>query len=279
SAQHLGPAQVWSMPAGNPPVLVQLPLTRYRAEDITLVQKVAALPDGSGVVFSACMINGKGDYELYRVGREGGKPVAITSRARDEFSPAVSPDGRFIAHVSNHLGNVDLFLMPAGGGEKKHVALSGLRFRERAGRLRVQVVDALGRPTRARLYLRAADGKAYAPSGSAIFYYALDPGGGREGFFIATGDDTIPVPAGRVQLVALKGVEHRVTEQSVEVTAGSTAEVRLVMERWTDWNQRGWYTGENHFHANYGGSYYQRPRQSFQWLEAEDLNVANMIVA
>ena len=51
------------------------------------------------------------------------------------------------------------------------------------------------------------------------------------------------------------------------------------MQRWTNWNQRGWYTGENHFHANYNGIYYQRPKQSMQWLQAMDLNTANMIVA
>src|SRR6266849_1991080 len=49
--------------------------------------------------------------------------------------------------------------------------------------------------------------------------------------------------------------------------------------RWTNWNQRGWYTGENHFHANYAGYYYQRPKDSMRWLEAMDLNTANMIVA
>ncbi len=51
------------------------------------------------------------------------------------------------------------------------------------------------------------------------------------------------------------------------------------MKRWTNWNQKGWYTGENHFHANYNGSYYQRPPDSLDWLLAEDLNAANMIVA
>ena len=61
--------------------------------------------------------------------------------------------------------------------------------------------------------------------------------------------------------------------------ADETTEITLRMERWTNWNQSGWYTGENHFHANYNGSYYQRPPQTMQWLEAEDLNTANMIVA
>jgi hypothetical protein len=67
--------------------------------------------------------------------------------------------------------------------------------------------------------------------------------------------------------------------RDVEVAAGETAEVTIQMQRWTNWNQRGWYTGENHFHANYNGIYYQRPKQSMQWLEAMDLNTANMIVA
>jgi hypothetical protein len=79
--------------------------------------------------------------------------------------------------------------------------------------------------------------------------------------------------------VALKGVEYEIAQRSIEVPANETAEITIQMQRWTNWNQRGWYTGENHFHANYNGSYYQRPRQSLAWLEAEDLNTANMIVA
>lgn len=279
SAQRIGAPQIWSTPAGSPPIMIQMPLTSYRLEDIVLIQKLSGIPDGSGVIYSADVINGKGDFELYRVSRRGGKPVALTNTVRDEFSPAVSPDGRTIACVSNHLGNIDLFTMPIAGGEKKHVQIASLDFRQPSGQVRVQVRDALGNSTRARLYVRASDGKAYAPAGSPLFYYQLDPGRGREGFFLASGSDTFSAPAGPLQLVALKGTEHRLSERTVNVTPGGTIEVTLVMERWTDWNQRGWYTGENHFHANYGGSYYQKPKQTLAWLEAEDLNVANMIVA
>ncbi len=279
AASRLGPPQIWSMPAGRPPIFVQLPLTAYRREQIVQLHSLSAAPDGASVVYSAVEVNGKGDRDLYRVGREGGKPVAITNTPRDEFSPAVSPDGRRIAHVSNHLGNVDLFVMPAAGGEKTHVRLSGLKFRKPSARVRVKVVDELGAPTPARLYVRAADGKAYAPPGSSIFYYPLEPGGPREGFFLSSGDDEFPVPAGPLRLVALKGVEYQIAESPVAADAGRTTAVTLQMVRWTNWNQRGWYTGENHFHANYNGSYYQRPAQSLAWLQAEDLNTANMIVA
>jgi TolB protein len=279
ATQRESSPQVWSLRAGRPPVSIQLPATRYRREDIVQLHSLSALPDGSGVIYSGVVVNGKGDYELYRVSRQGGAPQPVTNTHRDEFAPAVSPDGKRIAHVSNELGNLDLFLMPAGGGEKQHVRLTGLKFGNPAGRVRVRVLDESGALTPVRLYVRASDGKGYAPSGSPIFYYALDPGAQREAFFVASGEDEFPVPAGTLHLAALKGVEYRIQDRSVEIAAGETATVTIHMERWTNWNQRGWYTGENHFHANYNGSYYQRPKQSLGWLQAEDLNTANMIVA
>ena len=279
AGQRAGVPQVWSMPGSSPKSVIQMPLTKYTPEHIIILGSVAALPDGSGAIYSAVEVNGKGDYELYRVGRDGGKHEAITNTTRDEFNPAVSPDGQTIAHVSNHMGNLDLFTMPVKGGEKTHVRISGLKWRKPSGQVRVRVVDEMGDPTPVRLYVRAGDGKAYAPAGEQIFYYYLDPDGAQEGFFIGSGDDTLPVPAGRLRLVALKGVEYQIAERSIKVAARGTTEITITMERWTNWAERGWYTGENHFHANYNGSYYQRPQQSLAWLQAEDLNTANMIVA
>ncbi|MBI1898631.1 MAG: CehA/McbA family metallohydrolase [Acidobacteria bacterium] len=278
-AQRLSPPQIWSMPSTAAPVIVQLPLTRYRLTDIAQLHSLSALPNGAGVIYSAVVVNGKGDRELYRVPRGGGTPTALTNTPRDEFSPAVSPDGTQIAHVSNHLGNIDIFTMASAGGEKRHVGIGELRFRRPSARLRLRSLDENGQPTPVRLYVRAADGKSYAPKGSPIFYFGLEPTGPREGFFLTNGDDTIVLPAGKVRLVALKGIEYRIEERSIDAAAGETTEVTIGMRRWTNWNQRGWYTGENHFHANYNGSYYQRPPQSLEWLEAVDLNAANMIVA
>jgi TolB protein len=278
-SQMLGAPQVWSMPANPSSIMVQLPLTRYRLTDIAQLHSLSAVPDGSGVIYSAVVVNGKGDRELYRVSRDGGAPVAITNTPRDEFSPAVSPDGKFIAHVSNHLGNLDLFVMPITGGNKRHVRISRLKFRNPSGRVRIRVLDERGAPTPVRLYVRASDNKGYGPQGSSMFYFGLDPGQPREGFFVADGDDEFALPTGRLRLVAVKGVEYKIEERSVDIPAGQTSEITISMQRWTNWAQKGWYTGENHFHANYNGSYYQRPPDSLRWLEAEDLNTANMIVA
>ncbi len=278
-SQFLGSPQIWSVPAAERPFALQLPLTRYRLADIAQLHSLSPLPDGSAVVYSAVIVNGKGDRELYRVPAEGGTPVALTNTPRDEFSPAVSPDGKQIAHVSNHLGNLDLFLMPAAGGAKSHVRITGLKFRAPSGRLRLRTLDETGQPSPVRLFVKAADGKAYGPQGSPLFYYAVEMGGPREGFFVTRGSDEFALPAGKVSLTASKGVEYRLEEQSVDIEAGKTAEVTIRMQRWTNWSQKGWWTGEDHFHANYNGSYYQRPPDSLAWLEAEDLNAANMIVA
>src|SRR5258706_7642768 len=278
-SQMLGAPQVWSIPASPKPIIVQLPLTTYRLAHIAQLHSVSALPDGSGAVYSAVLVNGKGDRELYRVPRTGGNPVVLTNTPRDEFSPAVSPDGKTIAHVSNHLGNLDVFLMPAGGGEKKHVQITGLKFRNPSARLRLKTFDERGQPSPVRLYLKASDGKHYAPKGSPIFYYQLDPDSQREGFFVTSGDDEIALPAGRVRLAALKGIEYTMQEVTLDLTPNETTETSIHMKRWTNWNQKGWYTGENHFHANYNGSYYQRPPDSLDWLLAEDLNAADMILA
>ena len=278
-SQQLGAPQVWSIPAKSSGILVQLPLTRYRLTDIAQLHSLSAIPDGSGVIYAAVMVNGKGDRELYRVPREGGAPVALTKTSRDEFAPAVSPDGKSIAHVSNHLGNLDLFVMPIAGGDKRHIRMTELQFRKSAGRVRVKVLDEKGASTPARLYVRASDGKSYGPQGVQMFYFGLDPQQPREGFFVADGDDEFALPSGRLRLVALKGVEYRGEERTLDIPSGQTAEITISMQRWTNWEQKGWYTGENHFHANYNGSYYQRPPDSLRWLEAEDLNTANMIVA
>ncbi|MDE0110340.1 MAG: CehA/McbA family metallohydrolase [Bryobacterales bacterium] len=281
-----GAPQVWSLPTHRQGFMIQLPLTRYLPEHIVALDGIGALPDG-GAVYSADVINGRGNFELYRVPRNGGEPVALTNTPRHELSPDVSPDGSRIAFASNQLGNIDLFTLPSEGGDARHVVIDGLEFRAPSGRVHVNVLDEFGNPTAARLYVEASDGKGYSPRGEPIFYFPLGTTTSREAgraprrdaFFVTLGTSEFDLPAGRLQLTAVKGNEYRLTSATVDVSSGNTTEVSLQLERWTNWNQRGWYSGENHFHANYLGSYYQRPPQSLAWLKAMDLNAANMIVA
>jgi dipeptidyl aminopeptidase/acylaminoacyl peptidase len=89
---------------------------------------VSWTPDSRAVLFSA---NLNKDWErelteaeIYRIGIDGGTPVALTSRKGPDTSPAVSPDGRSIAYVGyddNGRANVDtkLSVMNLDGSNKR----------------------------------------------------------------------------------------------------------------------------------------------------------------
>ena len=49
------------MPAERQGLMIQLPLTSYKPEDIVLLDRLSAIPDGSGVVYSAVEVNGRGN--------------------------------------------------------------------------------------------------------------------------------------------------------------------------------------------------------------------------
>ncbi len=278
SGERQGEPQVWSLPGEERGFAIHKAWTRYLPTDIVNIDGVAALPDG-GIVYSADVINAVGNFELYRLAADGADPQPILEHPRHELTPAVSPDGARVAFSSNRLGNMDLFVVGIDGGEARHLRIDELEFRQPAGRVRVAVVDELGEPTPVRLYVTASDGRTYGPAGEPLWFYPLTPGSAPEGFFVPSGDAAFQAPAGRLELTAVKGFEYRIADAAVDVRPGREAQVRVALERWTNWNQRGWYSGENHYHANYIGSYYQRPADSLEWMEAMDLNAANMIVA
>jgi TolB protein len=66
-------------------------------------ERPAWTPDGSAIVFSW-----HGD--LWSVGAEAGEPMALTSRPSREVEPAVSPDGRWIAFVSDSTGTANIWI-------------------------------------------------------------------------------------------------------------------------------------------------------------------------
>ena len=57
--------------------------------------------------------------DLWKVPREGGDAVRLTSGAGTETDPKFSPDGSRIAFTGEYDGNVDVFVVPAAGGIPK----------------------------------------------------------------------------------------------------------------------------------------------------------------
>ena len=59
--------------------------------------------------------------DLWVVSREGGQARLLTSGSGEKTDPMFSPDGRLIAFTGEYDGNVDVYVMPAGGGIPKPV--------------------------------------------------------------------------------------------------------------------------------------------------------------
>jgi hypothetical protein len=88
------------------------------------------------------------------------------------------------------------------------------------------------------------------------------------------------LPAGEYELVAMRGPEYEVLRRSVLVEANALETVEIGMVRWSNVNKEGWFSGENHVHANYGyGSWYNTPDSILRQCAGEDLDVCNAVVA
>jgi len=201
----------------------------------------------------------------------------ITSGQADEDWPSVETDGRFLAHTENHEGATALVLTDFIHNEKTTLSVHELElekaYREPVALLRLEV-GGRETPAAAKVSLKRKDGKFFAPLGS-LYRVA----GGRMHFY-ARGGPALLLPAGAYEITAWRGPEHRIFRAEIELEGGKTRILEVKPERWTDAWSRGWFSGENHIHANYGyGAWYNTPASILDMCEGEDLNVCNLVVA
>ena len=64
--------------------------------------------------------------DLWRVSREGGAAQRLTIGPGVETNPVFSPDGSSIAFTGEYDGNMDVFVIPADGGEPRRPPSPGL---------------------------------------------------------------------------------------------------------------------------------------------------------
>ena len=131
-------------------------------------------------------------------------------------------------------------------------------------------------PVVARITIQRKDGKFHAPPGSI---YRLTGG---QGHFYAKETEAFSVPPGEYHhhRPPRTGIPARRTSRCIPGDEGKSESVDLKLERWINMAERGWYSGENHIHANYGyGEWYNTPRTILRQCLGENLNVCNAVVA
>ena len=227
-------------------------------------------PDGHRIAYISLQT---GHNQLFVMSADSGIPVQLAYMAAEPFTPAWSPDAQKIAFVSNADHRFTLWTIPATGGAASPVKITGLKWRQSMARLQVSVRDKSGKPTLARFSIRDHDGKSWAPEG-AIERISVITG---DHYFYAPSRGTlaVPIPAGTVSVEVMKGLEYRPQKKDVAVHEGEAQTISLTLERLTNLEGQGWYSGDNHMHMNYGGVFGETPESLLQEAEAEDLDVVN----
>ena len=269
----------WSAATSQAELLLRVE-TNYQAAPVVA-------PHG-GVV--AYITDASGNNDLYLVPSRktprGIQPVRLTHTRTDEYFPTWSPDGERLAYARNGGmpdqertadGNMGfgLYTVGRGGGAPQPVRIEDYAWSEPTGHVRVRVSDADGELLPSRIYLQGSDGRSYFPDGSYPRVVSVT----EDYYFHTNGSFSVTLPVGTADLEVWRGFEYEPVQRTVDVRAREWTTLEVDMSRWIDMAAEGWYSGDNHIHPNYGGHYFVQPIDLRNKAQAEDLNVANGMIA
>ncbi len=274
----LGSGDMWRMPVEANGIRKA---TRILKEQTLYRTRPDVSIDGKRIVYSSTRGAADEYSHLYVLPTDGGEPYKLTFGSHDHFHPRWSPDGEWIAYISNLGGLPQLWLLETYGGAQKKIAVRSLRWKRPMGKVHCRVNDEkTGKATAARIYGTASDGKFYAPSDaySRIAFPRMTRRLG-EHVFHTEGKFTLEVPPGKMTIEAVKGFEYRPAKREIEVKAGEVTQVVLTLKPMIDMAAKGWYNGSTHAHMNYGGNLRNSLENMMMMARAEDLDIVNVLVA
>jgi TolB protein len=246
------------------------------ADGLLSQTRPALSPDGRVVALNRPTHDGTWHLVLVELANPS-HPVTLATGL--PLTPAWSPDGRWIYFVESDAGrNMRLRRVPGGGGAVQDVAIRHWEWGEPTGTLRVRTrttTAAGAADVAARLHAADAAGHPMVPQPGQAWF---DGQHGRV-FFYSPGVIDLVVPAGRVSVSAVSGLTAPVVSGSAVVPGGGTTEIVLDLQPVWDARRAGWYSGDHHFHLNYGGLHDLAPADLLPMMRGEGLDVATPLLA
>jgi TolB protein len=260
-------------------------------------------PDGSRIVYSSYL--GRQWHQLWLMPANGGDVFPISYGDWDDTNVRWSPDGKQFAFISNRDGNTEIWFENSAGGQEQ-LTVDGRTYLRTHQTLRITVVDSSGTEEYARVSVRDARGKFYAPNKARIYaddgfdrsernfeahyfhsIYPLNsvtfvvppPGETASGGGYHTVE--IDVPAGTAIVEAMRGFEQAPARYTVQIKDHEEPPGLMIPLRSSDWRKitgEHWISGDLHVHMNYGGEYRSRASDLRDQSEAEDLGIVNSLI-
>jgi TolB protein len=244
------------------------------ADGLLTQTRPALSPDGRNVAINRPTHDGTWALMLVELANPSHPVTLLTGLP---LTPAWSADGRWVYFTESDAGrDMRLRRVPAAGGAAEDVSIRSWEWGEPTGTLRVRTRSGtVAADAAARLHVTDASGHPMVPQPGQAWF---DGQHGRV-FFYSPGVIDIVVPAGRATVTAVRGLATAPVTVTADVRAGATAEVVLDLVPVWEAQRAGWYSGDHHFHLNYGGVHDLEPMDLLHMMRGEDLDVATPLLA
>jgi TolB protein len=243
-------------------------------EPIASQMRPAVHPDGRRL---AAPLPGPDSYELWLLDIAGEPRIRVAKGEGLPLFPAFSHDGDSIYFVeADSDQRFHLMKVSIGGGEPHDVSPRVWEWGGETARVEIRTRIA-GKPGLAPARISVRDNAGH-PALHEAGQPRFDSQNGRV-YLYSTGILAVEAPAGDVRVEAVQGLSTPPVSRSIRVDAGETAVVDLELSPLWSAGDGGWYSGDHHFHLNYGGTYRLPPESLVEVLRAEDLDVATPLMA